>query len=663
MKETFGEFEKRRPAASVGVYSVEYSDSTHCQPDVWTKLLKIQVEGPPQPLVGSDESQSYYSATVAVDLTRSEEKNRERNGHAILDTLAQVFVRTGILRPKMTDDAIRDIFSLSRGRAVVVVPDTNALSTGTLHWLLEALSGTNVWLLPAVVSITQIQQRDAMLKSLVHKRKPSDSQLVQALRSRSLVNASLSLLERHRERYEVLEVDPQLLRYMRPAGANSSDPDQGDILEDRLLIEAIHAAIRSTRSRTQRRVVTSDVLLARIFRTEGIPTLFLQVPTLPTEPMPCIRYEPLARSFMGASLPRLLWELTHAFAGVRISSDTGPEPVTLSAYWPDKTADEWATEVLQVSPGLAKVGSTTALTEAKSTISTASAATASAPAEIIKNPISNDGVTAVRFSKSKLLEVAFPQVLRIANVLLAGAGTPEELRSRISEEQRPSLDITLQAAEMLLRCRLAIATDTKVEKTDLLTEFMDCLQNSDLDEASAILEGWAPYKALIDLLHILPGQKTEAVSTALLRKLQISGNLKGAARLCRISTYLGQSWTDDLRLRDGTNRPTVNTVRDELISKFNKHEKEGLCPVREFVPEACRTLRVTPWAIGRYVQRLLDEDAIRELSFQPSVGRIATAKDEVAGRNQEGDVIFIPVPPDRLQVNGRPVFVVSRGSE
>ena len=42
-----------------------------------------------------------------------------------------------------------------------------------------------------------------------------NTNLPQALRSRALVNARLGLLERNNHRYQVLEMDPSLLRYMR----------------------------------------------------------------------------------------------------------------------------------------------------------------------------------------------------------------------------------------------------------------------------------------------------------------------------------------------------------------------------------------------------------------------------------------------------------------
>ncbi len=223
--------------------SIEYSDSTHCAQGSWTRLARVPFQYPDPPLVGSENAHGYYSISVAL----------EKKSHILEDTLAQVLLRCGILRPQFTRQTLNDLFSLAQSRAVVLVPDTNALSTGTLSWLLKILPDTHVWLLPVVISLIQVQQRHAQLKNLLNeKNRHKPGNIAVALRSRQMVNASLSLLERQRERYQILEVDPQLLRYVRPGGSAAGDHDQSDILEDRLLMEAIHAAIRATRSRAEK---------------------------------------------------------------------------------------------------------------------------------------------------------------------------------------------------------------------------------------------------------------------------------------------------------------------------------------------------------------------------------------------------------------------------
>ncbi|WP_419756154.1 HAD family hydrolase [Brevundimonas sp.] len=154
--------------------------------------------------------------------------------------------------------------------------------------------------MPLVASITTVQTRDATVKGLVGKGKIAN--ITQALRSRGLVNGALGLLERNKGRSQVVEIDASLLRYQRMSSQNGTDPDQGDVLEDRLIIEGVHNVLKSMRSRTARRVVTSDVNIARVLSAEGIDTLFVPTIELPEAGIPCVRYDALAKRFIGAPL-------------------------------------------------------------------------------------------------------------------------------------------------------------------------------------------------------------------------------------------------------------------------------------------------------------------------------------------------------------------------
>jgi hypothetical protein len=120
------------------------------------------------------------------------------------------------------------------------------------------------------------------------------------------------------------------------------------VLEDRLLIEGVHAILRATRTRAPQSVITSDVLLARVLETEGIPCLFIPSVSLPPCKIPCLRFSPFANSFVGASLPDLLWDLTHALGSVRVSTADGEVCLRLEAYWPQKTPTDWREEHLRL---------------------------------------------------------------------------------------------------------------------------------------------------------------------------------------------------------------------------------------------------------------------------------------------------------------------------
>lgn len=617
-----------------GEYIVEYTDSTHLSTNTWNRLLRIEQSTPPGGRAAFEEADPFYTLTVATGDDAGEKQTRELG--TLNDALAQALVRNGILRPVISPEGIYDIFQLTKRGAVVLVPDTNALSTGVLHWLLRVLAGTQIWLLPVVISLTQVQQRDAVLKGMVGAEKRNN--LRQAVRSRTLINASLGLLERYRERYQVLEVDPQLLRYVRPAGRASGDPDEGDVLEDRLLVEAIHDVFRATRSRTEKRVVTSDVLLARILHAEGIPTLFLQTPTLPEGPIPCLFYEPLAKAFLGASLIHLLWDLAHSFGTVRLQDGAGREVLELQTYWPAKTAMEWFQERLMVCyPSI------------KDAERQAGIQTPPAPA-------------AGRYSTSALPEASFVQVLRLGGALLEGPGTLTSLLTRIPEGARPGEQVARMAMELLLRAGFVRIIDGEqlVETEDL--RLLDrTLVAENLDEANNIWARFPPYGALLSALRKKDGLERGALPAILEPALGKRPSKEACERFLRVPVYLGQAWTDSGLLRDGTARPSDDIATEHFSRLFEEKARDGLCPVANLLPELCRLLRISPWAASGQIRRLVQEDRFSDLSFQPAAGKRIVSRDQVV-TGSLGGVRIVSIPMDRIEIGGRPVFTVSRRS-
>jgi hypothetical protein len=274
-----------------GLFTISYNDNTHLEADDWILLLEVSVHHAMPPNLG-EESEKYYTVKCCIPVSNQVTSDVRR---VIIDALSLSLCRSGLVDPIVNPTTYVQVGSLSRHDGIILVPDTNALYNGSVHWLLRTLRLSHVWILPFVVSLTQIQQRDSQLKSLVNSKRKQN--LRQALRSRGLVNGTLGLLERYRDQYQVLELDPSLLRYMRPGGRGSVDPDESDVLEDRLLIEGVHTIFKSTRTRAVQRVVTSDVFLARVLHSEGIPTLFVSTRLLSDELVPCIHYDSIGKAF------------------------------------------------------------------------------------------------------------------------------------------------------------------------------------------------------------------------------------------------------------------------------------------------------------------------------------------------------------------------------
>jgi hypothetical protein len=612
-----------------GEYTVEYTDSTHLSTDTWYPLLKVQLSVSPNQAV-APEAEPFYRLVVITEGMQSNAQNRERDLRTLNDALAQALVGTGILRPALTPEVVDDIFQLTQRKAIFLVPDTNALSTGVLHWLLRALSGTQVWLVPSVISLTQVQQHADRLGRLASEQKPTN--LRSAIRSRRLINATLSLLERYQEQYQVLEVDPQLLRYMRPAGRGSGDPDEGDVLEDRLLIEAIHEVFRATRSRAEKRLVTSDVTLARVLRTEGIPTLFMQVPPLPEGAIPCLFYEPLARAFLGGPLSHLLWELTHTFATVRLRDSMDDEILKLQAYWPGKTSIDWSKERLQVHADMRSMASS----DAESHIAAVG-----------------------QYTTAVLPEASFVQVLRIGGSLLQQEGILENLLFRIPEGRRPTPRIARMAAELLVQAGFAKNEGNLLLATAALEQLDHALASGMLDEASRLWEQFLPYNILISSLRERGELDKETFAMIVETPLGSRPSLKACDRLLRVPIYLGQAWTHDGVVRDGTARPQDERMIEAFSRIFSNKAQDGFCRISDLLPELCVALRMSPWAAVAQIQRLIQENRFPDLSFSSAAGSQVTARDQIV-RGHLVDIETVPIPMDRLTVGDRPAFMVSR---
>lgn len=630
---------------SSGTYRIEYNDRTHLEAQDWRSIVEIEVQSkaPTPGLLRSNEHPFYViappSRAVPMAATKTQDTSvrsggarrssdvdsAQRDDSKLRDVLGQCLLRTSVLPAIAEPETFRDLERLSHQKALVVIPDTNSLSNGVLHYLLQALARTQIWVMPVAVSLTTLQQKDAALKSLLSETKPSH--LRSALRSRSLVNASLALLQRCRAHAQVIEVDPQLLRYMRPASDKASDPDRADVLEDRLLVESIHAALRSMRTRATQRVVTSDVFLARVLHAEGIRTLTLQAPRFPEQPTPCLRYDPLARAFRGATLPEFLWDLTHTFASVRLVDPSEPKRplLRLDAYWDGKTARDWRRQVLRVR-----------LLRPRSTAS---------------RPLSS----------APLPEAPFLDILRLGGALLRGTGSVEILRERIEEQTRPSEEIAKHACEVLRRAGFASLTEGNLTGTEHLSTLNERIASGDLDGASALWrERYSPYRALVELLQAEGSVKFADLPAVLAEVTAGEPGRRACEHLARAVVRLGQAWSSEDKILDGSQRPDDEKFVATIMQLVRKHARDGLVSYSILLPRLCEELRMSPWAAGMQLQRLAKEGALPELTFSGSLGTVGRAHPAVpivAG--SLADIREVPIPLDRLKYGPRLVYTLS----
>jgi hypothetical protein len=669
-----------------GTYEIEYHDATHLPPSRWVRLATVEIRGSSLEL-GHEEVEQFFSIRQNIGDLPDKPKATVTEGDAfadyarkistVADTLSLALARVGVLGPEVDDDLLRQITELNSENGVVIVPDTNALHNGSLHWLLKVLHRPAVWLLPLVASITTVQTRDASIKSLLHKSKMSN--LRAALRSRGLVNGALGLLERNKGRCQVVEIDPALLRYQKMASGSGSDPDQGDVLEDRLIIEGIHSVLRSMRSRTAQRVVTSDVNIARVLSAEGIDTLFVPGIRMGADSVGCLRYDPLVRGFVGAPLRAVLWELAHAFSAVRLTS-SGSTVASLECYWPGKSPADWRSERLAVA-----FSDTPAVAQAeRSEGAQAQAATAS-PAEPQPEPPNPSRPPAIEGTGSarptarpqrrssggqrpslpvgnanpggtSLPRAALPQILRLlAAARRVKAGDAKQIVDA-SGSHPVTLDTARRAFDVLKRTGL-LDQDGKVFRVTRDAEVIDnALRHDDLDAVSIIFERFEPYLAFREILRELGTIPKTMVFPLLRDRLGPIGTYE-SERLPRFHILLGQAWTDGDILRDGSQRPTDRDATDAFSKAFSTTATVGLAKVVDLLPRFCELTRMSPWTAKRRIERFVADRLLPDYSFQPSAGGKPVVCDEVVKGGL--DVLSIePIAIDRLHLGERPVFTV-----
>ncbi|MER9677828.1 hypothetical protein NKJ23_00545 [Mesorhizobium sp. M0184] len=659
-----------------GTLFVSYTDNTHIKEGEWNDLISIGINEPP---TSEDDRECSFRLKLNLDkkFLSSEddrkdikEKDRkDRIAKVVIDAISLSATRLGILSPLVSGKTAEQLLELRSAKGIVLIPDTNSLYNGTLHWLLNVLKDTTVWLMPFVMSLTQMQAREATLKSLARSGK--DGNLVQALRSRALVNAGLSFLERNQHRYQVLELDPSLLRYMRAAGKGGLDQDEGDVLEDRLLIEGVHAVLRSTRTRAKQLVVTSDVLLSRVLGAEGIPNICLPTPKLQEDEISSFRYDAWAGTFMGTSIRGLLWDLTHAFGTVRIRGST-KTPLSLTCYWPGKQPQDWVAEYLDVrssedDPSPAKkAGSARA---AKSNDREAKDATPANPKRVkakervdattSEKAVSGADAHEPAFSHAAIPQSSLPLALRIAGALYAsGKLSFAELMEKLPAANRPNEGNVRRSLEVVRRAKLVDFDGETIISRAELDVVESCLQRADLDGISDQFRNFEPYRVILEHFQQNGELAREHVRSILAAALGADVAQEASIRLVRYHVLLGQCWSDGAVWRDGSRRPDPPSFLQAFEAAYEDAARDNIAQVSEFLPNFCRAARISPWGVSRSVQehaRVLSE----KFTFGYAVGGKPTGVDAVISGSLLG-LEEVPVPMDRFEIGGRPVFTLER---
>lgn len=151
---------------AAGKYSIEYYDSTHLPPNKWNRLAEVELRAAAAAM-SDEETDQFYTIRSNIEppqgATKEKDDESARRMRALEDTLSLALARAGLLAPEVPDELLSEVLKLGNEDGVVIVPDTNALHNGALHWLLQVLRRPAVWILPLAASLTTVQQRDAIV--------------------------------------------------------------------------------------------------------------------------------------------------------------------------------------------------------------------------------------------------------------------------------------------------------------------------------------------------------------------------------------------------------------------------------------------------------------------------------------------------------------------
>ena len=363
---------------SKGTWIVEYHDKTHLSEDSYLCLgnVKIEESAPNGNSLfrfyprSSEElkksiSNEWHSKIWKGKINNDQIKGQpEKAAETIPDQLRESFVRLGLLRPFFE---IENGEFITNRKFAIIVLDTNSLRNSAVHHLQEQFPKTQLWIIIPTVTLMEIGEKAATIKSRVNDNpKPSNSALI---RSRPQVTITSQAVKWIKTRFptETLELAPELLRTFRGYEVRGNDaykePDRISI-NDRLILEGIKDLRRQRNLSECVYLMSGDKDMSRLARLEGIQTIYPDMPNIQDicNGIYSIRYSLESETYVVCSIHRFLWDLTHVFSKIRVrkcTEDTEKcEKLKLSYYYPTKLVNDWIEDKLEVTGNLGSSSTT-----------------------------------------------------------------------------------------------------------------------------------------------------------------------------------------------------------------------------------------------------------------------------------------------------------------
>lgn len=346
-----------------GTWVVEYHDKTHLGDKIYVRLGTIEIEERtpegnclfwfhPQSRTQLEEC---FNNAWRCEGNKNKPDRRKKAAETILGQLVESMVRLGLLQPYLE---ITNLEFITERKFAIVVLDTNALRNGGIRHLQEQFPTTQLWVIIPTVTLMEIGEKAANIKSKVNdNRAPNNSALI---RNRPQVTIAPQAVEwiKHIFPTEILELAPELLRTFRGYETNKNDPYKEPdriSINDRLILEGIKDLRRQRNLSESVYLMSGDKDMSWLARLEGIQTIYPAMPSIQdiSDGIYSIRYSLESQTYVVCSIHRFLWDLTHVFSKIRVSKCAEEhqkrEKWELSYYYPTKLVNDWVDDKLEVT--------------------------------------------------------------------------------------------------------------------------------------------------------------------------------------------------------------------------------------------------------------------------------------------------------------------------
>jgi len=349
-----------RLAANAGMYEIAYNDIYVEQSEYWP-ICSIEFDLLPADGTGDGRIANAFTVVPSIYDTHRPDGSSLKNvlkgstNHAakvngqcrkIEDAYIASLVRSGMLRPRFDGVAIE---SLGEANGAIIIPDTNAILNGALHYVTRHFSSHIGYVgIPEDVEKelkTKTNDFKTKVDNLLKKQRQSPGASAGAPKEaedwseipilRGFAQNAVGALRKGilPVEYEVLPIQASSLK---SAG------------EDGEIIRTVAEFLRKRHATAPVYFITYDYNMARFCHMRQLNVIFCRQPKLDdVSPTYSIRYDARTEQLVFVDLADLLWELAYAFNTVQLRAGDG-KLLTLMSHNPESQYSNWINNEMHI---------------------------------------------------------------------------------------------------------------------------------------------------------------------------------------------------------------------------------------------------------------------------------------------------------------------------